>query len=217
MADNRFAEELLRTAKIVEEKLDQELVALDNQKSDESALEELRRKRMLEMRNMQKRKEELGSIGHGKLEELTDEREFFEATKKSSRIVCHFYDQSSMKSKVMDMLLTKLAAKHFSTRFVKANAEKVPFLIKRLNIRKTPTIGIAIDAKMVDFIRVYEEFGTSDDVKLEQVENRLLKSGVIESQGLPSSKKKTNAVIKNLPKKIIRDRESSNSDDGDDW
>lgn len=74
--------------------------------------------------------------GHGKLEEMSDEKEVFEAMKKSSLVVCHFYDTTNIKSAVMDKHLEKLAAKHFQTRFIKANAEKVfLFLIFLYNFR----------------------------------------------------------------------------------
>lgn len=63
--------------------------------------------------------------GHGKYEELADEREFFDAAKKSERFVCHFYDPAVFKCKVVDQCLEKIAQKHLPTRFVKINAEKV--------------------------------------------------------------------------------------------
>lgn len=72
--------------------------------------------------------------GHGKLEEMSNEKEVFEAMKKSSLVVCHFYDTTNIKSAVMDKHLEKLAAKHFQTRFIKANAEKV-FLIFNIFIK----------------------------------------------------------------------------------
>ncbi|KAI1728996.1 thioredoxin domain-containing protein 9 [Ditylenchus destructor] len=213
--ENKLASELLRAAKIVESKLDEELANLE--KSDEQALEDLRRKRLQEMRAMQKQKEELTSMGHGKLAEVTDEREFFDATKNSSKVVCHFYDPIRRKSAVIDMLLDKLASKHLSVRFIKANTEKVPFLIKRLNIRKIPTIGIAIDSKMVDFIRIDDEFGPSNELKTELLEARLSNSGVIDVQKATSSAntKMRHPIIRNVPKKTIRDKASSGSDE--DW
>ena len=213
MGDQLLAAELLRAATIVEKQLDDELSAMGSEKLD---LEELRRKRMLEIQQAQKQKQELLKNGHGKLDELSDEKEFFEAMKKSSMVVCHFYDTTNLKSAVLDKHLEKLAAKHFRTRFVRANSEKVPFLIKRLNIRRIPTIGVCMDQKMVDFIRVADEFGASDDFKLEAVEQRLGQSGVIELGEKLPKKKPGHFGLKKVTK-TIRDRKDSGSDDADDW
>lgn len=90
----------------------------------------------------------------------------------------------------------------------------MPFLIKRLNIRRIPTIGICMDQKMVDFIRVVDEFGKSDDIKLEAVEQRLTQSGIIDGiENIPLKK----FGIQKITKKSIRDRKNSGSDDADDW
>lgn len=85
--------------------------------------------------------------GHGKYEEVADEKEFFEATKKSNNVVCLFYIQSNFRyvyclylllcasyytvyfrCKIVDKHFEKLAAKHFQTKFIHINAEKVRLL-----------------------------------------------------------------------------------------
>jgi hypothetical protein len=60
---------------------------------------------------------------------MADEREFFDATKKSRRVVCHFYRDGAERCKILDMHLRKLAATHLETRFITANVERVPFLV----------------------------------------------------------------------------------------
>lgn len=97
--------------------------------------------------------------GHGEYSELADEKAFFEACKKSERLVCHFYLGSSPRCEIVDkhlrlaLALTDtmligdcvhrlLARKHLETRFVCAKADKFPFLTSRLNIRVIPTIAL---------------------------------------------------------------------------
>lgn len=74
-----------------------------------------------------------------------------------------------------------------------------------------------MDQKMVDFIRVADEFGKSDDIKLETVEQRLTQFGIIDGGEKMSSKKATQFGIQKITKKTIRDRKDSRSDDADDW
>jgi hypothetical protein len=63
--------------------------------------------------------------GHGKLTELSDEKDFFEAGKRSPKLVCHFYDQKTVKYQAVQKVLENLAAANFFTRFVRIPAERV--------------------------------------------------------------------------------------------
>ena len=87
------------------------------------------------------------------------------------------------------------------------------FLIKRLNIRIIPTIGISLDSKMVDYIRVFEELGKSDDVKVDDLEKRLANCGAIE---LPKIAKPKNA-LKTVPKQQKSIRSSAKDESDEDW
>ena len=64
--------------------------------------------------------------------ELYDEKEFFETSKKSENVVCHFYRDSFERCKIVDKHLAQLARKHIETKFCKINAEKAPFLTGEL-------------------------------------------------------------------------------------
>lgn len=70
--------------------------------------------------------------GHGAYTELYDEKEFFETTKKSENVVCHFYRDQFMRCKLVDKHLNILAKKHIETKFCKINAEKAPFLTGKM-------------------------------------------------------------------------------------
>lgn len=83
-----------------------------------------------------------------------------------------------------------------------------------------PTLGISIDAQMIDFIRVIDEFGVSEDLKVEILESRLGAIDVIEYHKpliAKKIKKQAKTVIRKVPKKGICERQSSDSDDSADW
>ncbi|KJH48964.1 hypothetical protein DICVIV_04934 [Dictyocaulus viviparus] len=216
--------QLMKVAKIVEEHVDNEMrrreysiltyckhlwrnyiFRLDNMEEDEIDL--IRRRRIEEIRKMQRAKMEMTSVGHGKYEEVADERDFFEATKKSKNVVCLFYVNGNMRCKIVDKHLNILASKHFGTRFVHINAEKVHFLVTRLNIRVIPTIAIIRDQNIIDYIRGFDDLGAVDDFSTEALEYRLARSGVIKMEKVNVEKKE---------KKIIR-CSNSKKDCDDDW
>jgi hypothetical protein len=64
---------------------------------DETALEALRKRRLEQMKQQQKQRQECKSLGHGEYRDLVDSKNvdaakaFFETTKQSERVVVHFY------------------------------------------------------------------------------------------------------------------------------
>jgi hypothetical protein len=74
--------------------------------------------------------------------ELTDTKEFFNAAKRSARMVVHFYRSVTPRCQIVDAHFQRLAPQHLETRFVKIDAEKNPFLVERLGIIIMPTIGM---------------------------------------------------------------------------
>ena len=61
-------------------------------------------------------REEWGSKGHGVYSEIAEEKEFFEVCKKSDKVVCHFYRESTWRCKIVDKHLALLAPRHLETR-----------------------------------------------------------------------------------------------------
>ena len=90
---------LLAAAEIVERQVDAQIEELDNLKDED--IENIRKKRLLEMKKMQAQKEEWLSTGHGKYDEIADEREFFDVCKKSKNVICHFYRNTTLLCKVI--------------------------------------------------------------------------------------------------------------------
>jgi hypothetical protein len=158
---------------------------------------------------------------HGTYKELADEKDFFEACKKSKNTVCHFYRDSTFRCKIVDKHLEELARKHMETRFVKINAEKAMFLVERLKIKIMPTIALIKDNKPVDYVVGFADLGNTDDFDTEMLEWRIARADIIEYNGdlinPPQNSKKSHIHTKT--KSIIRGGrgESDEDDDGNDW
>ncbi len=215
---NAIEQQLMQAAKTVEAQLDAEIERLD--KMDEDDLETLRQKRIQQMKKAQDQKKEWMQLGHGKYEEIPEEKEFFDVSKKSKNVVCHFYRDSTFRCKIVDKHLELLAPKHIECRFVKINAEKCPFLTQRLKIRVIPTLLITREAKTVDYIVGFDDLGGTDEFSTEMLEWRIAKADVINYSGdlltPPDSRdQKKTSIIRN-PKKTIREGDDDDSSD-EDW
>lgn len=101
--------------------------------------------------------------------EMTDTKEFFNAAKKSERMVVHFYRGVTPRCEIIDAHLQRLAETHVETRFIKINAEKNPFLVERLHIVMLPTLVLCRDGKTQHSIIGFDEFGGTDDFETEDV------------------------------------------------
>lgn len=219
---NALEGQLLQAAKMVEQQLDAEIEKLD--KMDEDDFEALRQKRMDALKKAQQQKQEWINNGHGKYTEVADEKEFFDACKKSKKVVCHFYRDSTFRCKIVDKHLEILAPKHIETRFIKINAERCKFLVDRLRIVVLPTICIAIDGKTQDYIVGFDDLGGTDEFPTEMLEWRLGRAQVINYQGdllqppkIKGEKKDTSVFGFVKTNKTIKDSQMDDSSDDDDW
>ncbi|GBL93739.1 Thioredoxin domain-containing protein 9 [Araneus ventricosus] len=200
---------------MVEEQIDNEIEKLDRMEDEE--LQALERRRAAALKKQIKEKEQLLQQGHGAYSELANEKEFFEATKKSNNVVCHFYRSSTMRCSIVDKHLQALAPKHVETRFCKINAEKSFFLVQRLNVRVLPTIVLIKDGKTVDYIIGFDDLGGVDDFSTEMMEWRIAGARVINYSGDLSappgkSKKPTNPLLRYKPKTIRGGNDDSDTD-----
>lgn len=159
------------------------------------------------------------SLGHGEYVELPGEKELFDITKKSERIVCHFFRDSTMRCKIVDKHLEIIARKHLETKFIKLNVDRAPFITERLHIKTLPTMVVMIDNIVKDRIIGFTDLGNHDDFSTEVLEWRLGRGGAIDYKGDLNSapddqeKKKT---INLFGKKNKTIRNGMNNDDDDD-
>ncbi|KAL6522526.1 hypothetical protein OROMI_031484 [Orobanche minor] len=84
--------QVLTVVKAVEDKIDDELAALDRLDSDD--LEVLRERRLQQMKKVAEKKSRWVALGHGEYSEIPSEKEFFSVVKASERVVCHFYREN---------------------------------------------------------------------------------------------------------------------------
>ncbi|KAF3435514.1 hypothetical protein FNV43_RR22603 [Rhamnella rubrinervis] len=176
--------QVLTVAKVVEEKLDDEIAALERLDVDD--LEALRERRLHQMKKMAEKRSRWISLGHGEYSEIFSEKDFFTIVKASDRVVCHFY-RENWPCKVVDKHLNILAKQHIETRFVKIQAEKSPFLAEKLKIVVLPTLALIKNAKVDDYVVGFDELGGTDEFSTEDLEERLAKSQVIFYEGESSS------------------------------
>ena len=149
--------ELLKTAHVVELKLDDELHTLN--KLDADDLEEVRRKRLEEMRGNAMHRKEYLRKEHGEVHQLFDEKEFFSKMKGEDKMVVHFYRIGSEPCKVMTKHLKLLAFLHLETLFCEIDAEKSPYLSENLKIFMLPTLALISKEKVMDYIVGMDDFG----------------------------------------------------------
>ncbi|TVU42170.1 hypothetical protein EJB05_08562, partial [Eragrostis curvula] len=201
-------QQVLSVAKAVEDKLDEEIAALERLDPDD--IEALRERRILQMRRAAERRAKWRALGHGEYSEVP-EKEFFAAAKASERLVCHFY-RDNWPCKVLDKHLLILAKQHVETRFIKVHAEKAPFLTEKLRIAVLPTLAIVKNAKVEDYVVGFDELGGKDDFSTEDLEERLARSEIIFLDGEgPSNPSKHAAATK----RSVRQSDTGNSSDSD--
>mmetsp|Transcript_26288 Transcript_26288/g.59827 ORF Transcript_26288/g.59827 Transcript_26288/m.59827 type:complete len:185 (-) Transcript_26288:161-715(-) len=167
---------LVAAARDREAELDAEIERLDRLKEDD--LEEIRRKRLEQMKASHADRRAKLAAGHGEYE-MIEEKDFFDVAKKSDKIVAHFWRESTWRCEIMDKHLRQLAQKHWGTRFVKVNAEKAPYLTERLHIWCLPSLVLCKGGKTDHTIVGFSEFQTGDEATTEEVEELLAKWDMI--------------------------------------
>merc|ERR1711972_125576 len=175
----RLVSTLVEAAQDREAELDNEIQRLDALKVDD--LEELRRKRLEQMKATHSEKKKKLASGHGQYD-MIEEKEFFDVAKKSDFMVVHFWRESTWRCEIMDKHLRQLAQKHWKTRFVKINAEKSPYLVERLNIWCLPSLVLCKEGKTDHTIVGFSEFQSGDEVTTEELEATLATWGVLEAE-----------------------------------
>ncbi|KAG7154481.1 thioredoxin domain-containing protein 9-like [Homarus americanus] len=209
--------QLTAATQIIERQLDAEINRLDNLESDD--LDAIRRERLAAMKERQKKKQDWINNGHGDYSELSDEKEFFETTKKSENVVCHFYRDQFVRCKIADKHLEILAKKHIETKFCKINAEKAPFLTERLSIRVLPTLCLVKNGKTKDYIVGFTDLGNTDEFSTDTLEWRIGRADVLEYHGdlmcPPTLGSSGGQKMDVHQKKTIRGGRNGDSDDSD--
>lgn len=160
-----------------EAQLDAEIQRLDQLEEDD--IENIRQKRLEGMKENAKRANDLRQAGHGVYTEISTEKDFFEAAKRSKHLVCHFYRPSTWRCQVIDKHCEILAPRYMECKFVKLNIEKSPYLAEKLRIVMLPTVMLVNNGKTEHSIIGFDEMGSGDDFETDDFEAVLLNWGVI--------------------------------------
>mmetsp|Transcript_20134 Transcript_20134/g.51890 ORF Transcript_20134/g.51890 Transcript_20134/m.51890 type:complete len:203 (+) Transcript_20134:53-661(+) len=130
----------------VEKAVDNELERMENMNEDDYA--RLRRQRLEHMKEQALEKEQWRRNDHGTLQVITDQKEFFDACKKSKRCIILFYRTGNKWCDVLTDHFRALASRHMEAKFMKVDAENSPFLVERLNVWMMPTIICTKEGKV---------------------------------------------------------------------
>ena len=171
-------EKLLQVALAIEDQIDLQTKKLEDM--DEDDLERLRERRMVEMKKVNDQRAAWRQLGHGQYQLLSNEKEFFDASKASENVIVHFFRGATMRCKIIDKHLELLAPKHIEARFCRIDAEKSPFLVQRLRVVVLPTVALIKKGKTLDYIVGFDDIGGQDDFPTEVLEWRIACQGIIQ-------------------------------------
>ncbi|CAJ0573508.1 unnamed protein product, partial [Mesorhabditis spiculigera] len=196
---------LAGTIEVLERQVDQTLVELEKVSKDEDELAALRRRRIAEMKKTQTEKQEKIERGHGDLKNVNDVKEFFANCKKTDTVVCLLTGQNTESVQLLRLKLTKLAKIYFTTLFVEASSERVPYLFENMQFNRSRLPSIAVIKRNICVGYLYEVAGN----ELNVLEKRLSENGALD----PQDKEQRARPAKPQPTKTIRGRNYDDSDD----
>ncbi|KAH8118311.1 thioredoxin-like protein [Phellopilus nigrolimitatus] len=157
---------------------DDELFAqLEKELDDELDLGALREQRLEELQREMNQVKDMREQDHGRLAEITDEKEAIRITANEKRCIIHFYHRDFKRCEIMNKHLEVLASKYFATRFLRVFVESVPWLVEKLGIKVLPCVICFIDGVSKDRLIGFEEIGNSDGFETVALELRLQMSG----------------------------------------
>lgn len=97
-----------------------------------------------------RRSQSWASNGHGQLDKIVDQKDFFGVSKNSKKVIVLFTRDGNKYGQIMKEHMTVLAQQHMEARFVWVDAEKAPFITEKLNIWMLPTIVCIVDNQVKD-------------------------------------------------------------------
>ncbi|KAH8105915.1 GTPase inhibitor [Cristinia sonorae] len=139
-----------------------------------------RERGMLEMKREVERLKSMREGGHGRYDEIMEEKEVIHVTAREPTCVVHFYHTNFKRCQIMDGHLAKIAPKYFSTRFLRVFVENVPWLVEKLGIKVLPCVVCFVNGTTQGRIVGFDELGGTDDFDTASLEWQLLNIGVVQ-------------------------------------
>ncbi|GFQ07850.1 thioredoxin domain-containing protein plp3b [Phtheirospermum japonicum] len=125
-------------------------------------LEKLHADRIAALKKDAEKRQKLTMQGHGEYREIT-EGDFLSEVTGSEKVICHFYHREFYRCKIMDKHLKSLALRHFTTKFVKLDAENAPFFVAKLAIKTLPCLIMFRKGVATDRVVGFQDLGGKDD------------------------------------------------------
>jgi len=156
------------------------LISALEEDDDENELNGFREQRLQQLHQEMTRAKAMRNSDTGRYSEIKDEKQVMAITTSTKLCVVHFMKPDFARCRIMDAKLAALAPKHFDTRFVGVDVQNAPFLVAKLKIQVLPCVIAFVNGVGVDRILGFEGLGRNpDDFKLQELEARLLASGVL--------------------------------------
>merc|ERR1712166_1380829 len=111
----------------------------------EDDLAKIRSNRMAEMKQKAEERQAWANNGHGRLDKIVEQKDFFAVSKNSHKVVVLFTRDANKYGAIMKDHMTLLAQQHMEARFVWVDAEQAPFITEKLKIWMLPTIVCIVD------------------------------------------------------------------------
>ncbi|KAL7144196.1 hypothetical protein ABFS83_08G242800 [Erythranthe nasuta] len=148
---------------------------------DDPELEKLHADRIASLKREAEKRQKLSMQGHGEYREIT-EADFLSEVTGTDKVICHFYHREFYRCKIMDKHLKTLSLRHFTTKFVKLDAENAPFFVSKLGIKTLPCVIMFRKGVATDRVVGFQDLGGKDDFSTRSLEILLLKKGIIEEK-----------------------------------
>ena len=110
---------------------------------DDTAFEEIRKRRLAELKKNVAKKKEVVAKGYTSYRHITEPE--FLGEVKDGRVLCLFYKDEFETCKRVDQHMQILSPMHTECKFIKIDAEKAPFFVRKLNVRVLPTLVFFAD------------------------------------------------------------------------
>ncbi|XP_077994908.1 uncharacterized protein LOC144448515 [Glandiceps talaboti] len=166
------ADEVLADEALEEERLLDEL-------ENEEVPGYIREKRLAEMKQQVEDFRLFKDKDYGCYTDLEKEKDFLELTTSEKKVIVHFYHPDFRRCGIIDEHLSKLASKHFTTKFAKVSVDIAKFFVQKLKIKMLPAVLCFIDGINKDMVVGFDDLGNTDSFTTEVLETRLARSGVI--------------------------------------
>ncbi|KAG0453989.1 hypothetical protein HPP92_025293 [Vanilla planifolia] len=172
-----YQKELLAKEKAEASRTTNDEVDLDELMNDPE-LEKLHAERIAALKKDAEKREVLKRKGHGEYREIT-EADFLGEVTGSEKVICHFYHHEFYRCKIMDKHLRALAPVHIDAKFIKLDAEKAPFFVKKLAIKTLPCVILLRNGIVSDRLIGFEDLSGKDDFTTRALEHLLKRKGTI--------------------------------------